>query len=52
MSALENVMAGRHLRERCALLPSLLRTPALARAEAAGPSPDDEAPYSDDTRAG
>lgn len=25
---------------------------ALARAEAAGPSPDDEAPYSDDTRAG
>jgi len=33
MSALENVMAGRHLRERCALLPSLLRTPALARAE-------------------
>ena len=35
MSALENVMAGRHLRERCELLPSLLRTPAQARAEAA-----------------
>ncbi|HET9821716.1 MAG TPA: ABC transporter ATP-binding protein [Burkholderiaceae bacterium] len=35
MSALENVMVGRHLRERCALLPSLLRTPALARSEAA-----------------
>ena len=34
MSALENVMTGRHLRERCALLPSLLRTPALVRAEA------------------
>ena len=25
---------------------------ALARAEAAGPNPDDEVPYSDDTRAG
>jgi branched-chain amino acid transport system ATP-binding protein len=35
MSALDNVMAGRHLRERCELLPSLLRTPKLARAEAA-----------------
>jgi branched-chain amino acid transport system ATP-binding protein len=35
MSALDNVMAGRHLRERCELLPSLLRTPSLARAEAA-----------------
>jgi branched-chain amino acid transport system ATP-binding protein len=34
MSALENVMTGRHLRERCALLPALLRTPSLARAEA------------------
>jgi branched-chain amino acid transport system ATP-binding protein len=34
MSALENVMAGRHLREPAALLPALLRTPALARAEA------------------
>jgi branched-chain amino acid transport system ATP-binding protein len=33
MSALENVMTGRHLRESLALLPSLLRTPALARAE-------------------
>jgi branched-chain amino acid transport system ATP-binding protein len=35
MRAQENVMAGRHLRERCALLPSLLRTPGLARAESA-----------------
>lgn len=35
MSALENVMAGRHLRERCSLLDALLRTPALVRAEAA-----------------
>ena len=35
MSALDNVMAGRHLREHCELLPSLLRTPALARAEGA-----------------
>jgi branched-chain amino acid transport system ATP-binding protein len=35
MSALDNVMVGRHLRERCDLLPSLLRTPALARAESA-----------------
>ena len=35
MSALDNVMAGRHLRERCELLPSLLRTPTLARTEAA-----------------
>jgi branched-chain amino acid transport system ATP-binding protein len=35
MSALENVMTGRHLRERCALWPSLLRTPALVRSEAA-----------------
>jgi branched-chain amino acid transport system ATP-binding protein len=34
MSALDNVMTGRHLRERCALLPSLLRTPAHSRAEA------------------
>jgi branched-chain amino acid transport system ATP-binding protein len=33
MSALENVMTGRHLRERCGLLPSLLHTPRLARAE-------------------
>ena len=35
MSALENVMTGRHLRERCSLLAAMLRTPALARAEAA-----------------
>lgn len=35
MSALDNVMVGRHLRERCELLPSLLRTPALVRTEAA-----------------
>jgi len=33
MSALENVMTGRHLRERCGLAAALLRTPALARAE-------------------
>jgi len=33
MSALENVMTGRHLREPCGLLASLLRTPRLARAE-------------------
>jgi len=33
MSALENVMAGRHLRERCGLLPALLHTRRLARAE-------------------
>ncbi len=35
MSALDNVMAGRHLRERCELLPSLLRTASLARSESA-----------------
>jgi len=35
MTALENVMTGRHLRERCSLLSVLLRTPALVRAEAA-----------------
>ncbi len=35
MSARENVMAGRHLRERRSLLSALLRTPALVRAEAA-----------------
>jgi branched-chain amino acid transport system ATP-binding protein len=34
MSALDNVMTGRHLREHCTLLASLLRTPALVRAEA------------------
>jgi len=34
MTALENVMTGRHLRERCSLLSAMLRTPALARAEA------------------
>jgi branched-chain amino acid transport system ATP-binding protein len=33
MSALENVMTGRHLRERCGLLPALLHTRRLARAE-------------------
>jgi branched-chain amino acid transport system ATP-binding protein len=33
MSALENVMTGRHLREHCALLPALLRTRSHARAE-------------------
>jgi branched-chain amino acid transport system ATP-binding protein len=33
MSALENVMAGRHLHERCSLAAALLRTPRLARAE-------------------
>ncbi|MCO5105886.1 MAG: ABC transporter ATP-binding protein [Burkholderiaceae bacterium] len=33
MSALENVMTGRHLRERSGLLATLLRTPRLARAE-------------------
>ena len=35
MTALENVMTGRHLREPCSLLSALLRTPALVRAEAA-----------------
>ena len=35
MTALENVMTGRHLREPCSLLAALLRTPALGRAEAA-----------------
>jgi len=33
MSALENVMTGRHLREQCGLLPTLLRTSRLRRAE-------------------
>ncbi len=33
MSALENVMVGRWLRERCSLAAALLRGPALARAE-------------------
>ena len=33
MSALENVMVGRYLHERCGLAASLLRFPALARAE-------------------
>ena len=33
MTALENVMAGRWLRERCGLPSALLRLPALARAE-------------------
>jgi len=35
MSALENVMAGRHLHERCSLASALLCTPRLARAERA-----------------
>jgi branched-chain amino acid transport system ATP-binding protein len=35
MTALENVMTGRHLREPCSLLAALLRTPALQRAEQA-----------------
>ncbi len=35
MTALENVMTGRHLREPCSLLAALLRTPALVRAEKA-----------------
>jgi branched-chain amino acid transport system ATP-binding protein len=35
MSALENVMVGRYLRERCGLAAALLRLPALARAERA-----------------
>ena len=35
MSALENVMAGRHLHERCGLAAALLRFPGLARAERA-----------------
>jgi branched-chain amino acid transport system ATP-binding protein len=35
MSALENVMVGRHLRERCGLGTALLRLPRLARAERA-----------------
>jgi branched-chain amino acid transport system ATP-binding protein len=35
MTALENVMTGRHLREPCSLLAAMLRTPALVRAEAA-----------------
>ncbi|HYD77651.1 ABC transporter ATP-binding protein [Ramlibacter sp.] len=34
MTALENVMTGRHLRERCSLAASLLRTRSLVRAEA------------------
>jgi branched-chain amino acid transport system ATP-binding protein len=33
MTALENVMAGRWLRERCGLAAALLRMPVLARAE-------------------
>ncbi|MFO1221651.1 MAG: ABC transporter ATP-binding protein [Burkholderiaceae bacterium] len=35
MSALENVMVGRHLRERDALWAAMLRLPSLARSEAA-----------------
>ena len=33
MSVIENVMTGRHLRERCGLLSAMLHTPRLARAE-------------------
>ena len=35
MSALENVMVGRHLHERCSLAAAMLRFPSLARAERA-----------------
>jgi branched-chain amino acid transport system ATP-binding protein len=35
MTALENVMTGRHLHESCSLFSALLRTPALQRSEAA-----------------
>ena len=35
MTALENVMTGRHLRQPCSLLASLLHTPAMRRAEIA-----------------
>jgi len=35
MSALENVMVGRYMQERCGLAAALLRTPRLARAERA-----------------
>ena len=35
MSALENVMVGRYMQERCGLASALLRTPRLARAERA-----------------
>ena len=31
MTACENVMVGRHLRERCSLLPALFRTPSVTR---------------------
>jgi branched-chain amino acid transport system ATP-binding protein len=36
MSALENVMVGRYLHERCGLVSALLRTPRLRRAEKTG----------------
>jgi branched-chain amino acid transport system ATP-binding protein len=36
MSALENVMTGRWLQQRCGIAAALLRLPALARAEQAG----------------
>jgi branched-chain amino acid transport system ATP-binding protein len=36
MSALENVMVGRYLHERCGLVSALLRGPRLRRAEKAG----------------
>ncbi|MBL0405580.1 ABC transporter ATP-binding protein [Microvirga aerilata] len=31
MTACENVMVGRHLREKCSLLPALFRTPSVTR---------------------
>ncbi|HEX6361915.1 MAG TPA: ABC transporter ATP-binding protein [Albitalea sp.] len=34
MTALENVMTGRHLHERCSMLAAMFRTPARVRAEA------------------
>ena len=36
MTAVDNVMTGRHLRERCSLASALLHTRALARSEAEG----------------
>jgi branched-chain amino acid transport system ATP-binding protein len=35
MTALDNVMVGRHLHERCSLAAAMLRFPSLARAERA-----------------
>ena len=36
MSAIENVMVGRHCREQCRLVPALLRLPRVARTEREG----------------